>query len=304
MIELEKNKKFTTRSIQLVFVFIFILPFEYAISQNIAIPAGTVIAYGGSSAPAGWLLCDGAAYNTSTYSNLFAAIGSTFGSNVPDLRGRFVRGANPGQINADADASNVGDFLDDKFDTHDHSLTVTNANTTTTHTHTHTHSETLENATLSHTHAVSVTSSSNSVVHNHGGTTNAVADHTHTVNHEFRAGTTTAPGSGTVNVWRNLYSGGAAMGNYTPPNDPNHSHTLGNNSGTHTHRFPASGSITTGSADASAHYHASINLPSITSSGPTAQHSHVASFSGTSGSYGTGTETYPDNVSVNFIIKY
>lgn len=304
MIGLKTNKKLSTHNKQLVFTIIFILSFEYVLSQNIAIPAGTVIAYGGSSAPAGWLVCDGSSYNTGTYPDLFAAIGSTFGSNVPDLRGRFVRGANPGQANGNADASNVGDFLDDRFDSHSHSLNVTNANTTTTHTHSHIHSETLDDATLSHTHAVSVTSSSNSVVHNHGGTTNAVANHTHTVNHEFRSGTTTAPGSGTVNVWRDLYSGGAAMGNYTPPNDPNHSHTLGNNSGTHTHRFPASGSITTGSADASAHSHASINLPSITSSGPTAQHSHVVSFSGNSGSYGTGTETYPDNVSVNYIIKY
>ena len=46
-----------------------------------------------SSAPPGWLLCDGSAYSQTTYADLFAAIGTAFGAaggnfNVPDLRGR------------------------------------------------------------------------------------------------------------------------------------------------------------------------------------------------------------------------
>ena len=55
-------------------------------------PAGVVQAYAGSSAPAGWLICDGSAVSRSVYSQLFSAIGTTYGSgngsttfNLPDL---------------------------------------------------------------------------------------------------------------------------------------------------------------------------------------------------------------------------
>jgi microcystin-dependent protein len=63
------------------------------------ISAGTIIPYGGSSAPSGFLLCDGSAVSRTTYSTLFGVISTTFGSgdgsttfNVPDLRGRVVAG--------------------------------------------------------------------------------------------------------------------------------------------------------------------------------------------------------------------
>lgn len=66
------------------------------------IPPGTVLSYAGASAPAGFLLCDGAAVSRTTHAALFAAIGTSFGAgdgsttfNVPDLRGMFVRGAGP-----------------------------------------------------------------------------------------------------------------------------------------------------------------------------------------------------------------
>jgi microcystin-dependent protein len=63
------------------------------------IPAGSIIAFGGSSgaAPDGWLLCDGAEYDVSRYFALFAAIANTYGStnpgikfNVPNLKGRVI----------------------------------------------------------------------------------------------------------------------------------------------------------------------------------------------------------------------
>jgi len=62
-----------------------------------AVPAGSIMMYGGSSAPSGWLLADGASYSTATYPDLFAAIGYTYGGsgstfNVPDLRQRFPLG--------------------------------------------------------------------------------------------------------------------------------------------------------------------------------------------------------------------
>jgi len=52
-----------------------------------------------STAPTGFLKCNGAAVSRTVYANLFAAIGTTFGVgdgsttfNLPDLRGEFIRG--------------------------------------------------------------------------------------------------------------------------------------------------------------------------------------------------------------------
>lgn len=65
---------------------------------NDVFPAGIVLPYAGSTAPAGWLLCDGTSYIRDDYLRLFNAIGTAHGSNalntfnVPDYRGRFLRG--------------------------------------------------------------------------------------------------------------------------------------------------------------------------------------------------------------------
>lgn len=66
-------------------------------AYNSTTPTGVIHAFGGVTVPAGWLLCDGTAYSQTTYAALFAAVGVAFGAsggnfNVPDLRGRFVRG--------------------------------------------------------------------------------------------------------------------------------------------------------------------------------------------------------------------
>jgi microcystin-dependent protein len=67
------------------------------------LPAGMIVAFGGDAAPPGWLLCDGAAVSRTAYAALFAAIGTHWGAgngtstfNLPDLRGRFVRGTDRG----------------------------------------------------------------------------------------------------------------------------------------------------------------------------------------------------------------
>lgn len=61
--------------------------------------AGMTMAYGGTTAPSGWLLCYGQAVSRTTYADLFAAIGTAFGVgdnsstfNLPDLRGRVIAG--------------------------------------------------------------------------------------------------------------------------------------------------------------------------------------------------------------------
>jgi len=64
---------------------------------------GFMIDYGGSSAPSGWLLCDGSAVSRTTYAGLFAVLGTAFGTgdgsttfNVPDFRGRASIGSGQG----------------------------------------------------------------------------------------------------------------------------------------------------------------------------------------------------------------
>lgn len=66
-------------------------------------PAGAMMDFAGSTAPTGWLLCDGTAYSRTTYATLFAVLGTTFGVgdnsttfNVPDFRGRVSMGAGTG----------------------------------------------------------------------------------------------------------------------------------------------------------------------------------------------------------------
>lgn len=67
-------------------------------------PAGEVSAFARTTAPDGWLVCDGAIVSRTTYARLFAAIGTTFGAGngsttfgLPDLRGEFVRGLDTGR---------------------------------------------------------------------------------------------------------------------------------------------------------------------------------------------------------------
>jgi microcystin-dependent protein len=69
-----------------------------AMTDNVT-PTGVVLPYAGSAAPNGWLLCFGQAISRTTYANLFAAIGTSFGTgdgsttfNVPDTRGRVLAG--------------------------------------------------------------------------------------------------------------------------------------------------------------------------------------------------------------------
>ena len=48
-----------------------------------------------NTAPTGYFICDGSVFNTTTYSALFAVLGS---GNLPDFRGKFVRGYDPTNI--------------------------------------------------------------------------------------------------------------------------------------------------------------------------------------------------------------
>ena len=64
------------------------------------VPTGGMLMWGSASAPTGYLLCNGAAVSRTTYSALFAVIGTAYGAGdgsttftLPDFRDRFPVGA-------------------------------------------------------------------------------------------------------------------------------------------------------------------------------------------------------------------
>jgi microcystin-dependent protein len=67
-------------------------------------PVGRMAPFAGSSAPAGWLICNGAAISRTQYPKLFAAIGISYGAGngsttfaLPNARGRVLVGRDAGQ---------------------------------------------------------------------------------------------------------------------------------------------------------------------------------------------------------------
>lgn len=88
---------------------------------------GSVIMYAGSTAPKGWLLCDGSIVNRSVYSDLFGIIGTTYGVgngsttfNLPNTQGVFVRGAGTQIVSAITYTGTRGTTQGDQFQSHIH----------------------------------------------------------------------------------------------------------------------------------------------------------------------------------------
>lgn len=102
--------------------------------QQVLTPPGTVVAFAGSTVPAGWLLCDGSAFSPSTYPELAAAIGTSFGGSsgsplVPNLVGRLPVGLDPGSARvggggADTLGETGGSDVTTQVVAHAHSLTI------------------------------------------------------------------------------------------------------------------------------------------------------------------------------------
>jgi microcystin-dependent protein len=74
-----------------------------AAANGVTEETGVVKMFAGAAAPSGYVMCDGSAINRTTYSALFAVIGTTFGAgdgsttfNVPDMRGRAPIGVGTG----------------------------------------------------------------------------------------------------------------------------------------------------------------------------------------------------------------
>ena len=88
---------------------------------------GSVVWVASSSAPTGYLKANGAAVSRTTYANLFAIIGTSFGAgdgsttfNIPDLRGEFIRGWDDSR-GVDTGRS-FGTSQTDDFKEHEHGI--------------------------------------------------------------------------------------------------------------------------------------------------------------------------------------
>ncbi len=124
-------------------------------SSLVTLKPGSVLAWPTATIPTGWLECNGAAVSRTTYSQLFTALGTTYGTgdgsttfNLPDYRGEFLRGQDGG-IARDADRAsrttrgdgttgdNVGtkQAADTVAHTHGPGTLAGTTNTTGAHTH-------------------------------------------------------------------------------------------------------------------------------------------------------------------------
>ena len=110
------------------------------------LPVGSIISYAGIIIPDGWLVCDGSEVSRADYSSLFNVLSNSWGNgdgistfNLPDLRGRFLRGVDIGSGN-DPDSTtrtalhdggnsgdNIGSYQTDEIKQHNHTY-VRNVN--------------------------------------------------------------------------------------------------------------------------------------------------------------------------------
>ena len=198
-----------------------------------ALPAGMLTMTAANTAPSGWMLCNGSAVSRTTYADLFAAIGTTYGVgdgsttfNIPDLRSRVPVGADSSQTEFDA----LGETGGVK------SVTLTGA----------------QSGTSAHGH--SATSGAESDDHSHSGSTGTVSsDHAHYI--QFTE-TTDATGDGAA---RYDSSGAGAQGTqtyYTSGITANHTHAFGTGGRSTPHNHP----ITVNNATAANASEAHTNL--------------------------------------------
>lgn len=265
-------------------------------------PAGVITQYGGSTAPTGWLLCQGQAVSrvNTLYSRLFVAIGTNYGVgdgsttfNVPNLQGRIP-------VGKDATAEFV-------------SLSQTGGSKTTTLTsaelpaHQHTVGTIAPNTIADHLHGFGtlVNASTDLGSHNHTQT-----GHTHTVSTSTSSTGTHSHQWGNLPSIQGFITWMPTYGTYSIPQhgqagtDPLGIAYIGTselNQGGHSHTSTGSAASTTASNQAT-----SLGSHLHTISGSVANGGgHTHTMSGSTASTGTGTafSNLPPYIVVNYIIK-
>ena len=117
-----------------------------AFVQTGSAPTGSILMWPTSSAPSSlWLLCNGIAYNRTTYAALFAVLGTTYGVgdgvttfNVPDFRDKMAIGAGTTYVANSSGGSATTTLATTNLPSHTHTFSGTSGtmNSNTTHSHT------------------------------------------------------------------------------------------------------------------------------------------------------------------------
>ena len=195
-------------------------------STSAVVPTGTILAYGGASAPTGFLICDGSAQSRTTYADLFNVITTTYGAgngsstfNIPDLRARVPVGVKSGDTDFSARGLTVGEsrntLTSAQVPSHAHGITFGTGPTEGTHSH------------------LSVTTGNESTTHSHSV---GVSGGSHSHDYNYIVGALGSTIFGNIGVVAATNVGGAT--NQTTAN-PSHTHdvSVGLNSTNHTHTF-------------------------------------------------------------------
>lgn len=102
---------------------------EIAKLKDEVCPVGTIQAFAFNRIPNGWMICDGRSLDPEVHSELFRAIGTTFGGDgkisfaIPDLRGRFIRGWSTPKGDIDKERQ-FGSEQSDALQNHQHQFNV------------------------------------------------------------------------------------------------------------------------------------------------------------------------------------
>ncbi|MHA7841867.1 MAG: phage tail protein [Winogradskyella sp.] len=259
------------------------------------VPTGAIFSFPLETPPVGYLVCDGSAVSRTTYAELFAVLGTTYGSgdgsttfNLPDYRGKFLRGYDDGAGN-DPDAATRQDRGDG---------TTGDAVGTT---------QDAEMA--SHLHEINTPSSTSGFSGNHshsvnsfGVATSNAGGHQHIINPT----TTTTSTSGNHSHQVRGVEGNIDYSTFSSPDfvvddfgtsgpDVINTTTTGNHF--HTVNIPALNTNSTG-----IHSH-TITIPSFNTNA-SVNHSHTINIPAFNSSLTGSSETRPVNISVVYCIKY
>lgn len=192
------------------------------------VPAGTVVMYGGGTAPTGWLVCDGSAVSRTTYSRLFANISTRYG--VGDGSTTFNLPGTNTLVPVGIAASGNADGTTATGTSALNSLTLGDQSAN----HSHTVSVSVANANANHSHSWSATFNTN----------NQNASHTHNYD-KSTADSTVQTSSQNASHSHNFSSGTVNTNSANALHAHNASGSAGNNSANHTHALNASTITTT-----------------------------------------------------------
>lgn len=259
------------------------------------VPTGAIFSFPLDAPPTGYLVCDGSAISRTTYANLFALLGTTYGAgdgtttfNLPDYRGKFLRGHDDG-AGIDPDAAtrqdrgdgttgdNVGTQQNGAMASHLHQIDPPSTSSTSAGSHNHSTPNTFITSGTSGNHTHSTTP--RNINTNPGGA------HRHQIRGEDINVSTTVFGSSDFLVENPGVNGPdyrwSAM-------DGEHFHSISipslsmNSNGVHSH---------------------SINIPVLTTN-TGGFHNHNINISAFNSASTGSSENRPINITVVYCIKY